>query len=92
MRNYRNAFLLALVGNLVFIGILATFWWRSMHHPQAAEAVQPAVTNSPPGASEPAAMAPHEAALVPVQLSPERLQSIGVRMGRVERLWRLRRR
>jgi len=85
MRNYRNAFLLALVGNLVFIGILATFWWRSMHHPQAAEAVQPAVTNSPPGASEPAAMAPHEAALVPVELSPERLQSIGVRMGRVER-------
>jgi Cu(I)/Ag(I) efflux system membrane fusion protein/cobalt-zinc-cadmium efflux system membrane fusion protein len=30
-------------------------------------------------------MAPQEAALVPVQLSPERLQSIGVRMGRVAR-------
>jgi RND family efflux transporter MFP subunit len=29
-------------------------------------------------------MAPHEAALVPVQLSPERLQSIGVRTGQVE--------
>ena len=88
MRNYRNAFLLALVGNLVFIGILATFSWRSMHHPQAGEAMRPAenvTTSSPPSASEPAAMAPHEAALVPVQLSPERLQSIGVRMGRVER-------
>src|SRR5258707_13676944 len=30
-------------------------------------------------------MAPHEASLVPVQLSLERMQSIGVRMGRVER-------
>src|SRR5437667_11634962 len=29
-------------------------------------------------------MAPHEVALVPIQLSPERLQSIGVRMGHVE--------
>ena len=50
--------------------------------------MQPAenvATSSPTGASEPDAMAPHQAALVPVQLSPERLQSIGVRMGRVER-------
>jgi len=31
---------------------------------------------SPPNASESAAMTPHEAALVPIQLSPERLQSI----------------
>jgi len=30
-------------------------------------------------------MAPHEPALVPVQLSPERMQSIGVRTGRVQR-------
>jgi len=30
-------------------------------------------------------VSPHEAALVPVQLSPERLQSIGVKMGRVQR-------
>src|SRR5436309_8232278 len=34
---------------------------------------------------ESASMAPHETSLVPVQLSPERMQSIGVRMGRVER-------
>src|SRR5260370_28328388 len=30
-------------------------------------------------------MVPHEPSLVPVQLSRERMQSIGVRMGRVER-------
>ena len=88
MRNYRTAFLLALVGNLVFIGILAPFWWRSMHHPQAGKAMQPVAnvaTSSPPSTPEPPAMASQEAALVPVQLSPERLQSIGVRMGLVER-------
>src|SRR3989475_8770844 len=34
---------------------------------------------------ESASMTPHEASLVPVQLSPERMQSVGVRMGRVER-------
>jgi len=33
---------------------------------------------------ESAAMAPQETALVPVQLSPERLQSIGLKTGRVE--------
>src|SRR6266853_1670036 len=35
--------------------------------------------------SESASTAPHEPSLVAVQLSPERMQSIGVRMGRVER-------
>src|SRR5207302_10280260 len=40
--------------------------------------------NAPNGPESPS-MAPHEAPPVPVQLSPERMQSIGVRMGRVER-------
>jgi Cu(I)/Ag(I) efflux system membrane fusion protein/cobalt-zinc-cadmium efflux system membrane fusion protein len=48
-----------------------------------------AASNETPTSSasggETAEMAPHEVALVPVQLSPERMQSIGVRMGRVER-------
>jgi len=49
--------------------------------------MQPASTESAqssPNGSESAAKVSHEAALVPVQLSPERLQSIGVRTGRVE--------
>ena len=88
MRNYRNAFLFALVGNVVFIGILAAFWWRSVHHKRTDGTIQSAATvaaSSAPSGSESTEMVPHEAALVPVQLSPERLQSIGVRMGRVER-------
>ena len=88
MRNYRNAFLFALAGNVAFLGILAAFWWRSMHHRQTEGTMQSTTTvapSSPSGGPETPEMAPHEAALVPVQISPERLQSIGVRMGRVER-------
>ena len=83
MRNYRNAFLFALVGNVVFIGILATFWWRFVHH-GTKQSPASVTISSPSSGSQKAEEAPHEAALVPVQLSPERLQSIGVRMGRVD--------
>src|SRR6266852_4118335 len=87
MRNYRNAFMFALVGNLVLIGVLGGLWWRSQQHKKTEAALQtsPGETaqNSPNG-WESAAMAPQESALVPVQLSPERLQSIGVKTGRVE--------
>src|SRR2546430_12374578 len=87
MRNYRNAFVFALLGNVVLIGVLSELWWRSQRHKKTEAAIQPSsgemAQNSPNG-WESATMAPHEAALVPVQLSPERLQSIGVKTGRVE--------
>src|SRR6266436_2543311 len=87
MRNYRNAFAFALVGNLVLVGVLGGLWWRGKQHRKMETAIQPASAESPqgsPNGRESAAMAPQEAALVPVQLSPERLQSIGVKTGRVE--------
>lgn len=88
MRNYRNAFVFALAGNLALIGILAGFWWRSSVQKKTQGTMQ-AASNAAPETSmsgaENTALAPHEVTLVPVQLSPERLQSIGVRMGRVER-------
>ena len=87
MRNYRNAFVFALVANLVLVGVIGGLWWRSQQHNKTKAALQmspaEAAQNSPNG-SENAAMAPQETALVPVQLSPERLQSIGVKTGRVE--------
>jgi RND family efflux transporter MFP subunit len=86
MRKYRNAFLLALVGNLALLAVLGGLWWRGRPHPKVDVAMQPPSresARSPLNGSESASM-PHEAALVPVQLSPERLQSIGVRTGRVE--------
>jgi len=88
MRNYRNAFVFAVVGNIALIGILSGLWWRSAQH-KKTEATMPSASDegapNAPNGSEGASMAPHEVSLVPVQLSPERLQSIGVRMGRVER-------
>jgi len=88
MSNYRKLFVFALAGNFVLIAVLAGFWWHSSHQKKTEMRMQPAA-NEAAGASqsggESAEMPPHEAALVPVQLSPERLQSIGVRMGRVER-------
>jgi multidrug resistance efflux pump len=86
MRNYRNAFLFALVGNLALLAVLGGLWWRGQRSKTEA-AMQPALTESAqssPNGSESAPKVSHEAALVPVQLSPERLQSIGVRTGRVE--------
>jgi len=88
MRNYRNAFVFAVVGNIALVGILGGLWWRSTQH-NKTEAAMPSASNetpqNAPNGPESASMAPHEASLVPVQLSPERMQSIGVRMGRVER-------
>ena len=88
MRNYRNAFVFAVVGNIALVGILGGLWWRSTQH-KKTEAAMPSASNETaqnvPSGPESASMAPHDASLVPVQLSPERMQSIGVRMGRVER-------
>src|SRR5882672_1107460 len=87
MRNYRNAFAFALVGNLVLVGVLGGLWWRGKQHRKMETAIQPASAESAqgsPNGRESAAMAPQETALVPVQLSPERLQSIGLKTGRVE--------
>src|SRR5882762_10213501 len=88
MRNYRNAFVFAVVGNIALVGILGGLWWRSAEHKKTDAAMSSAPNEAAPNApnaSESASMVPHEVSLDPVQLSPERLQSIGVRMGRVER-------
>ncbi len=88
MRNYRNAFVFAVVGNLALVGILGGLWWRSAQHKKTEGAMASASSEATQNASngpESTSMAPHEPSLVPVQLSPERMQSIGVRMGRVER-------
>ena len=88
MRNYRKPFFLALVGNIIFIGALAGIWWTTRksdktQHPAVSPpnaATQPAQSSS--SSSTPP---PTETPLAPVQLSVERLQSIGVKFGVVER-------
>lgn len=87
MRNYRTAFAVAVLANIALIGILGGMWWRSSRRPKMQAAMAAEGTemgqNSPSGLESTQA-APHDVTLVPIQLSPERLQSIGVRMGRVQ--------
>ena len=88
MKNYRTAFIIVLVANLALVGVLAGFWWRS-HHPVGTKtATAPASNPVPQQETSPSAVPPPPSAetpLSPIQLSPERLQSIGVKFGIVER-------
>jgi len=84
MRNYRNAFAFALVGNLALVAILATVVARKQHREARRDATAfDRIGQSSPNGSESAAMARTKLPRA-IQLSPERLQSIGVRTGRVE--------
>lgn len=84
MKNYRDAFLIALTTNLVLIAVFAGLWWKS-HRP--AVQVQPAkeAASAPESTASIPPAQQTETPLVPVQLSPERLQSIGVKFGVVSR-------
>ena len=86
MKNYRRAFFLALIGNVVFVAVLAGIWWtvRKSIATQRAATSGPNVVAQPIKSSSPASI-PTETPLAPVQLSAERLQSIGVKFGVVER-------
>jgi RND family efflux transporter MFP subunit len=88
MKDYRNAFLVALAGNLALIALLGGYWWRAhratTNQPAAATPAGndagPTVTNA-----EQSPAKQTEVPLAPVQLSPERLQSIGIKFGTVVR-------
>jgi RND family efflux transporter MFP subunit len=88
MKTYRTGFLLAVIGNgLLAIALIALWLHFRAGRPivdapakQADSAAQDSMTTSitaPPASAE--------APLVPVQISPQRLQSIGVKTGTVER-------
>jgi Cu(I)/Ag(I) efflux system membrane fusion protein/cobalt-zinc-cadmium efflux system membrane fusion protein len=85
MKNYRNAFLIAVAGNLVLIAILGGIWWK-FHRP-AAQAQPPKEASTVSSSQEASSASPSkeqtETPLTPVQLSAERLQSIGVKFGAV---------
>src|SRR6266404_1760657 len=88
MKTYRIGFLLALIGNIILAVILVGLWLHyrapkpmaDAETKKANSAAQDSMANSmvsPPASTE--------APLVPVQISPQRLQSIGVKTGKVER-------
>lgn len=87
MKNYRTAFIIVLVANMVLVGVLAGFWWRS-HRPVGTKtAGTPASSAGPQQEMSASAVPPlsAETPLSPIQLSLDRLQSIGVKFGVVAR-------
>ncbi len=84
MSNYRTAFLAALSLNLALVVLAAGLWWRTrtaVEHPVPRPATAMVAAEDPPSVSP----APAHQALAPVQISPERLQRIGVKIGEVRR-------
>ena len=95
IRNYRSALFITVSLNVVLALVLGIAWWR-WHHPTAVAGVSSAEPQSSQGAAMSTASdsnlatapegmpAASETPLSPIQLSPQRLQSIGVKMGTVE--------
>jgi Cu(I)/Ag(I) efflux system membrane fusion protein/cobalt-zinc-cadmium efflux system membrane fusion protein len=96
LRKYRRAFWIVLVAAITLALISAVLWWRlSTKTPVPNQ--QPTTQQSEDGTSAaPSAMSdmsggearspapPAEVQLRPIQLSPQRMQSIGVQIGKVE--------
>jgi RND family efflux transporter MFP subunit len=91
---YRRAFLFTLIAFIAVAGVAGWLWWRSPFNPitrskqptvaasTESETLQPTAepTASADGSTAPQADTP----LAPIQLSPQRMQSIGVKVGTVE--------
>src|SRR5579884_3359139 len=86
MKNYRIAFFTILAINIAVLVGLGAWWWRSYRAP-APQLHRAEAEVAAKGPEEPAAAAPQaeSVALAPLQLSPQRLQSIGVQFGVVQR-------
>src|SRR2546426_5748545 len=79
--NYRKLFIVAVALNLA-LAIAAYWFWRSS--PSAKPAENAAAEHPPMEGFTPAATESAAVTLAPIELSPERMQSIGVRTGQVE--------
>jgi Cu(I)/Ag(I) efflux system membrane fusion protein/cobalt-zinc-cadmium efflux system membrane fusion protein len=88
MRTYRTGFIAAIVGNILLVVVVLGLWvhYRVGSTPGAAKtnAATPQPPDSGPSASSQLAAPETETPLAPIQLSPGRLQSIGVRTGQVQ--------
>lgn len=83
-RSYRKAFFVVLVINLVLLCGLSLAWWRYHRPPSDKTEAQPTSAGDVAATdTNAAAQAQHETQLAPIQLTPQRMQSIGVRFGTV---------
>jgi Cu(I)/Ag(I) efflux system membrane fusion protein/cobalt-zinc-cadmium efflux system membrane fusion protein len=88
MKTFRTGFLLALVGNILLVAAIVGLWLHYRTPKPMADAEMKQVSSPPQDSTASPAATPSpstEAPLVPVQISPQRLQSIGVATGVVER-------
>jgi RND family efflux transporter MFP subunit len=84
MKTYRTGFLLALVGNIVLAVVLAGLWF----HYRVPKPIEIRETQTTIPVAQPSMTSPQEATealLAPLQISPQRWQTIGVETGKVER-------
>jgi len=93
---YRRAFLLTLFALVAVVVAAACLWWQSPFNSltHAAQQTSSASVGSEPPrttiqgtgteTSDGSAASPAETPLAPIQLSPQRMQSIGVKIGNVE--------
>ena len=91
---YRRAFLLTLSAFIAVAGVAGWLWWHSPFNPlkrgekpavaasQGRETPQPTTERATNAADAPASQS--DSPLAPIQLSPQRMQSIGVKVGTVE--------
>jgi RND family efflux transporter MFP subunit len=88
MKTYRIGFVLALVANVVLVLIVAGLWWHFRTPKPTMTPESMAATPVAQDSSENSKSAPppaQDAPLVPIQISAQRLQSIGVKTGLIER-------
>jgi Cu(I)/Ag(I) efflux system membrane fusion protein/cobalt-zinc-cadmium efflux system membrane fusion protein len=88
MKTYRTGFVLALIANIVLVLIVAGISWRFRTPKPTMEWDSTVTTRTTPGSGENSMPAPpptQEAPLVPIQISAQRLQSIGVKTCLIER-------
>lgn len=93
-RRYRRAFRITLVLAVAFALIAAGVWWRfgRKHSPMPSQAAAPSgvaagtqgQSGMPGMGAQPGNPQQAEAPLAPIQLSPQRMQSIGLQLGQVE--------
>jgi len=91
---YRRAFVLTLIAFIAVAGVAAWLWWRSPFNPMTRggqPGVAPSAVNetsqptAEPAVNSAGPIAPtSETPVAPIQLSPQRMQSIGVKIGTVE--------
>src|SRR5437870_3810671 len=97
--NYRRGMIIAISLNVVLAIALVTFWWHShravttramqsrsspMPIDSGSQATPSSATDTVTGAAESSSPEYNEVSLAPVQLTPQRMQSIGVKLGTVE--------